>query len=59
MLNRCKAFIHRDHAVISGIRCTDRLTDPTAHIGIRMIYKMAKEIKYINTLKTNNLILTV
>ncbi|MBR3396909.1 MAG: ATP-binding protein [Lachnospiraceae bacterium] len=33
--------------------------DPTAHIGIRMIYKMAKEIKYINTLKTNNLILTV
>lgn len=33
--------------------------DPTAHIGIRMIYKMAKDIKYINTLKTNNLILTV
>ena len=33
--------------------------DPTSHIGIRMIYNMAKSVKYINTLKTNNLILTV
>ena len=33
--------------------------DPTAHIGIRLTIAAAKDFKYINTLGTNSLIITV
>lgn len=33
--------------------------DPAAHIGIRMVFGIAKDIKYVNTMKVNNVIITV
>ena len=33
--------------------------DPTAHIGIRLVNKMAHEFNYINVLKLNNLIIKI
>ena len=33
--------------------------DPTAHIGIRLVNKMAYEFNYINVLKLNNLIIKI
>ncbi|MBQ7705594.1 MAG: ATP-binding protein [Selenomonadaceae bacterium] len=33
--------------------------DLTAHIGIRLVAKMAKEIQYVNVLKLNNLIIKI
>lgn len=33
--------------------------DPELNIGIRMVYKMAKEVNYLNTLRMNNLIIKI
>lgn len=42
-----------------GERFRQNPEDPMANIGIRMIMKMSKELIYISTLGTNNLIVTV
>ena len=34
-------------------------TSPEAHIGIRMVSGMAKRMEYVNTLKTNNLLIEI
>ena len=33
--------------------------DPCAHIGIRMTLRMAKDVRYVNTMKTNQVIITI
>lgn len=38
------------------IMCPD---DPCSNIGIRLVYGMAKEVNYVNTLKMNNLFIKV
>ena len=33
--------------------------DPARHIGIRMVFKMVKDVKYVNTLGLNNLTIRI
>ena len=42
-----------------GEQWRSRPEDPAACIGIRLVTRMSKELIYINTLGTNNLIVTI
>ena len=42
-----------------GERWRSNPEDPSACIGIRMVTRISKELIYINTLGTNNLIVTI
>ena len=47
---------HFDPTLFYELHNTD---SPEGHIGIRMVTKMAKEVRYFSTFNSNNLIVTM
>lgn len=53
MRDDCRSFDPKKQAELLNSE------DPTAHIGIRLVRKMATEFEYVNVLKLNNLIIKI